>query len=234
MRALHCWDVDVEEALKIQETLRSKVILEMTSSKVKTVAGGDVAYLERDKLIGAIVVLSLPELKPVDTAAVYGKTSFPYTPGLLSFREGPILIRAYQKLKIRPDVMMFDGQGIAHPRGFGLASHLGLWLNRPSIGCTKTPLIRSPISVGTLKGNFQPIRLGGMEVGVALRTKNHVKPIFVSPGHRMDLKTAVQLALSTCQGFRIPEPIRRAHFVANLTRRVTSRILSPKPFEILL
>jgi deoxyribonuclease V len=141
----------------------------------------------------------------------YGKIPFRYIPGLLSFREGPILVKTFQKLKIKPDLMIYDGQGIAHPRGFGLASHLGLWLDLPSIGCAKTPLLGEFISPGPSQGSFELIRREGKEVGVVLRTKDKIKPLFISPGHRIDLLTSIQIILTTCQGFRIPEPLRRAH-----------------------
>ena len=163
---------------------------------------------------GAIVVLSLPQMETLDIARAYGKVSFPYIPGLFSFREGPILIKAFQRLKIKPDVMLYDGQGIAHPRGFGLASHMGLWFNLPSIGCAKTPLLDEFTSPGSSKGSFELIRREGKEVGVVLRTKDNVKPLFVSPGHRIDLPTSIQVILKSCQGFRIPEPLRQAHHIS--------------------
>jgi deoxyribonuclease V len=211
MKTFHSWKVDVEEAIQIQEALKDRVILRKTFSEVRTIGGGDVAYSNRNQLFGAIVVLSLPKMEVLDKAGAHGKISFPYIPGLLGFREGPILIKAFQRLKVKPDVMIYDGQGIAHPRRFGLASHMGLWFDLPSIGCTKTPLLSIPISVGDLKGDFEYIRKNGKELGAVLRTKEKVKPIFISPGHRIDLLTSIQLVLATCRGFRIPEPLRRAH-----------------------
>jgi deoxyribonuclease V len=137
---------------------------------------------------------------------------------LVSFREGPILVNTFQKLKIKPDVMIYDGQGIAHPRGIGLASHMGLWLDLPSIGCTKNPLLNDFICPGPLKGSFELIRREGKEVGAVLRTKEKVKPLFVSPGHRIDLRTSIQIVLTTCPRFRIPEPLRRAHELSRFVR----------------
>jgi deoxyribonuclease V len=204
--------VNIEEAIRIQESLKDRVILENTFSKIKTIGGGDVAYSKkRDRLFGAIVVLSFSQMETLDIAMAYGKISFPYIPGLLSFREAPILIKTFQKLKIRPDLMIYDGQGIAHPRGFGLASHLGLWLDLPSIGCAKTPLLDEFISPGLSKGSFELIQREGKEVGAVLRTREKIKPLFISPGHRIDLLTSIQIILTACQGFRIPEPLRRAH-----------------------
>ena len=129
----------------------------------------------------------------------------------MSFREGPILIKTFQRLEIKADVMIYDGQGIAHPRGMGLASHMGLWFDLPSIGCAKTPLLSEFIPPGPSKGNFQLIQREGKEVGAVLRTREKVNPLFISPGHRIDLLTTIQLILESCRGFRFPEPLRKAH-----------------------
>ncbi len=212
MNPLHPWKVTVKEAILIQEGLKDKIILKKDFSKVETVGGGDVAYSKNgDRLFGAIAVLSFPDMGIVDMASADGKIPFPYVPGLLSFREGPILIKTFEKLKRRPDVMIFDGQGIAHPRRIGLASHIGLWLDLPAIGCAKTPLLMDFISPGLTKGSFEWIHQEGKKVGAVLRTKEKVKPLFVSPGHRIDLTTSIQLILESCRGFRVPEPLRKAH-----------------------
>jgi len=215
MKNLHPWKVSVEEAIQIQKNLRDLIILKRTFSRVRTIGGGDVAYSKkRNLLFGTMVILSFPQMQTLDIATGYGKIPFPYIPGLLTFREGPILIKIFQKLKIRPDVMIFDGQGIAHPRGVGLASHLGLWLDLPSIGCAKTPLLEGFVSPGLSKGSFKLIHREGKEVGAVLRTRDKVKPLSVSPGHQIDLSTSIQLILESCQGFRIPEPLRQAHHVS--------------------
>ena len=215
MKPLHSWNVSVEEAIQIQEVLKDLIILIRPSSTVKTIGGGDVAYSKKgDLLFGAMVVLSFPDMKILDSATANGKIPFPYIPTLLSFREGPILIKTFKNLKIKPDVMIYDGQGIAHPREMGLASHMGLWLDLPSIGCAKTPLIDKVTSPGSLKGNVAWIQREGKKVGAVLRTKERVKPVFVSPGHRIDLMTSIRIVLESCQGFRIPEPLRRAHQLA--------------------
>jgi len=212
MKKLHSWNVSVEEAIQIQEALKDQIILKKPFSKVRTIGGGDVAYSKNEnRLFGAIVVLSFPDMEILDMATADGKIPFPYIPNLLSFREGPILIKTFQKLKIKADVMIYDGQGIAHPRGMGLASHMGLWFDLPSIGCAKTPLLSEFIPPGPSKGNFQLIQREGKEVGAVLRTKDNVKPLFISPGHRIDLLTSIQVVLTTCQRYRIPEPLRRAH-----------------------
>jgi deoxyribonuclease V len=212
VKPLHPWNVSVEEAIQIQEALKDRIILKKTFSKVRTMGGGDVAYSKNGNLLfGAIVVLSFPDMEILDMATADGKIPFPYIPNLLSFREGPILIKTFQRLKIKADVMIWDGQGIAHPRGLGLASHLGLWFDLPSIGCAKTPLLDEFISPGPSRESFEWIQKEGKKVGAVLRTKDNVKPLFISPGHRIDLQTTIQLILESCQGFRFPEPLRKAH-----------------------
>jgi deoxyribonuclease V len=220
MKLLHSWKVNVDEAIQIQENLRQRVISENNFTEVKTIGGADVAYsIEGDCLIGAMAVFSYPKLESLDSAMVYGKIHFPYIAGLLGFREGPILIKTFQDLKIKPDLMIYDGHGLAHPRGMGLASHMGLWFDLPSIGCAKTPLLNEVILPGPLKGSFEVIRREGKEVGAILRTKDKVKPLFISTGHRIDLQTSIQFILTTCKGFRHPEPLRRAHQLTRLIRK---------------
>ena len=212
MKPLHSWKVTPERAIRIQENLRSRIILRKTFLEVKTIAGGDVSYQkEGNFLFGAMVVLSFPQMETLDVATARGEISFPYLPGLLTFREGPILIKTFQKLSLRPDILIFDGQGIAHPRGIGLATHLGIWFNLPSIGCAKTPLLGGSPIPRSRRGSFESIQKDGNVVGVVLRTKDRVRPVFVSPGHRVDLPTSIRVVLECCQGFRIPEPLRLAH-----------------------
>jgi len=212
MKTLHSWKVSVEEAIQIQKALRDRLILKNTLKEVRRIGGGDVAYpKDRNFLFAAVVVLSFPKMETIEIVTARGEIPFPYIPGLLSFREAPILIKAFQQLEIKPDVMIYDGQGIAHPRGFGLASHMGLWLDLPAIGCTKTPLVGDFIYPGSSKGSFELIQKEGKEVGAVLRTREKVKPLFVSPGHRIDLQMSIQIILTTCSRFRIPEPLRKAH-----------------------
>jgi deoxyribonuclease V len=219
MKPLHSWNVSSKKAIQIQETLRDTVILKKSFSNVRTVGGGDVAYARNeDRLVGAIVVLSFPQMETLEVATATGKTSFPYIPGLLTFREGPILLKAFQKLEMKPDIMIFDGQGIAHPRGLGLASHMGLCLDLPSIGCAKTPLIGEFAMPGPRRGDFESIRKGEKGLGAVLRTRDGVNPLFVSPGHCLDLRTSIQIILACCRGFRIPEPLRLAHQLSRLQR----------------
>jgi deoxyribonuclease V len=217
MKKLHPWKVDINKAFRIQEELRNQVVLRKTFPKVRTIGGADVAYSKnKNQLLGAITVLSFDQMETLDIATAYGKIPFPYIPGLLSFREGPILVKIFQKLKIKPDIMIYDGQGIAHPKGFGLASYLGLWFELPSIGCAKTPLLDEFIYPGPSKGSFELIKREEKEVCAVLRTKDNLKPLFISPGHRIDLITSIQIILTTCQGFRIPEPLRRAHHMTKM------------------
>lgn len=217
---LHPWNVTPRQAIRIQKTLAGLVVLKRTFSGIESIGGADAAYSGKGEAVGAIVILSFPELEVVETAMATKKSTFPYIPGLLSFREGPVLIKAFEKLKARPDVLILEGQGLAHPRRFGLASHLGVWLNLPTVGCTKTPLLKYSTSVGTSKGDVQYLSRDGEKVGAILRTKQGVKPVFVSPGHLIDLETSIQLILGSCIRFRMPQPLRLAHQVACALKRV--------------
>jgi len=212
MKPLHSWEVSIEEAIRIQENLKDRLIPKKTFSSPKTIGGADVAYsTNKNFLFGAIAVLSYPEMKLIDTATAKGEISFPYLPGLFSFREGPILVKAFQGLRVKPDLLIFGGHGTAHPRGLGLASHMGLWFNLPSIGCARTPLLKEFDYPCLSRGSFEWIFLKGKKVGAVLRTKRGVKPVFVSPGHRIDLMTSIPIVLAACQRYRIPEPLRFAH-----------------------
>ncbi len=225
MKPLHHWKVTPEQAIQIQENLRHRIVLKPTFSRASTIGGADVSYpKEGNFLFGAVVVLSLSKMEVLDIGTARERSRFPYLPGLFAFREGPVLIKAFQKLRVRPDVLIFDGQGIAHPREMGLATHLGIWFDLPSIGCAKTPLLRELPIPSPAKGSYELIKKEGREVGAVLRTRDGGKPVFVSPGHRIDLSTSIQLVLDACRGFRIPEPLRWAHQVSrNLLRGAQSR-----------
>ncbi len=215
MKPLHPWDVTIEEAIRIQEDLKGSIVLENRFLKWKTIAGADASYSRHHPLLwGTIAVLTYPELELLDQVTVEGEVNFPYIPGLFSFREGPVLLKAFQKLKIKPDLILFDGHGIAHPRGIGLASHLGLWLDLPSIGCARTSLIKESTAPEKEKGSVRWIYREGEKVGAALRTREGVNPLFVSPGHRIDLMTSLRIVLSTCKTYRLPEPLRKAHQIS--------------------
>ncbi len=214
-----------KEAVQIQQRLREKVVLKPPLGFFPhLVAGTDVSYSREDKMFYAVVVvLELKSLSLIEKQVVIGRTEFPYIPGLLSFREAPFLIKAIAKLKHRPEVILVDGQGIAHPRRIGLASHLGVLLQIPTIGCAKSRLVGTYGHLPDRAGFYSILKDKGEEVGIVLRTRRGVKPIFVSPGHLMDIKTAYQLVIRCLKGYRLPEPIRMAHIVANQTRLAVTR-----------
>jgi len=220
-RQLHSWEVTPGEAREIQNRLRGRVELADRIGQVRHVAGADVAFdLRRGRAIAGVVVFRFPELDEVERAAVSRPLAFPYVPGLLSFREAPALLEAFARLRHSPDVIFCDGQGYAHPRRFGIACHLGLLLNRPTIGCAKSRLIGEHSEPPRRAGGRAPLREGGETIGVVLRTREGVKPIYVSQGHRVSLERAVELVLAVCDGFRIPKPTRVAdHFVEEVKRK---------------
>lgn len=227
-RTLHSWNPSPARAAMIQRGLRRRLRLSPLRSAPRLVAGADASYRERGGLFfAAVVVFSLKPWRLVEQAYAWGRVSFPYIPGLLSFREAPVLLRAFAKLSARPDVVIFDSQGIAHPRGLGLAAHMGLLLGTPSIGCAKSRLVGSFREPASAAGSRRPLLFEGKRVGTVLRTREGVKPVFVSPGHLMDHRGAVHLVLRCARGFRLPEPTRQAHILVNAIRRertATARI----------
>ncbi|UCF77948.1 MAG: endonuclease V [Candidatus Eiseniibacteriota bacterium] len=212
VRKLHDWDLDSSGARQLQYELASLIEVRALPSRISSVAGADVALEASTARAGAaIAVLSFPDLALRELVTAEGKVRFPYVPGLLTFREGPILIEALKKLSSRPDVILFDGQGIAHFRGMGIASHVGLFAGLPTVGCAKSPLLKPGREPGPKRGATSPIRREGHLVGVALRTRSNVRPVYVSPGHLADVSSSVRLVLDCCTRFRIPEPLRVAH-----------------------
>ena len=208
------------DAIELQRRLRSKVKLLPLKRAVAKVGGVDVSFsMESDELWAAVVIYKYPELVEVESKWVKGRAHFPYIPGLLSFRELPHIIEAIGKLKTLPDVIICDGQGIAHPRGLGIASHLGIMLNCPTIGCAKTRLIGEYSEPGPLKGDYSLLKVGKKTVGVVLRTRDNVRPVFVSPGHMITLDQSIDIIIKTCPKYRIPEPIRSAHNLVNRLRK---------------
>ncbi len=212
--------ISPKDAILLQQKLRQQVVLKPPSDfSPKLVAGTDVSYSRKEDIFYAVVViLELPGLRLIERQVVIGKTTFPYIPGLLSFREAPFLIEAIKKLKTKPDVILVDGQGIAHPRRMGLASHLGVCLDLPTIGCAKSRLIGEYSAVPETPGEYSLLKDKGEDVGIVLRTRKGVKPIFVSPGHLMDIKTAYHIVMQCLKGYRLPEPTRLAHIEANRAR----------------
>jgi deoxyribonuclease V len=211
---LHSWDLTPEEAARVQSDLQQRLILRWDNRPVHSIGGVDVS-VKTDTARAAIVVLSYPELKPIEAAVSDAPLVFPYIPGLLSFREGPAVLLAWSKLQNQPDLLMFDGQGIAHPRGIGIAAQMGLWLERPTIGVAKSRLYGRHAEVGPQSGDRADLLdKNGNLIGTVLRTREKTNPLYVSPGHLMDVEHATQFVLDCCTGYRLPEPTRWAHKVA--------------------
>lgn len=196
-------------AKRVQEFLRKKVTLAPIPMPPRYIAGGDAAF-KKDKIVAVISLFSYPELEPLEDCIHVDLLRFPYIPGYLSFREGPCFIKAYKALKRKPDIMIFDGQGIAHPRGLGIASHMGVLLKVPTVGCAKSKLVGSYVEPGPLRGDWSYLLNGDETVGAVVRTKDHVKPLFVSPGNLTDILSSIHIILGCTKGYRMPEPIRRA------------------------
>lgn len=217
---VHDWTMTPREAVELQKTLRERVRLTPLKKRIETIAGADISFNKYSPVIYAgIVVLRLPELEVVEEVGIVSETRFPYVPGLLSFREAPSVLEAWAKLKTEPDAMMFDGQGVAHPRRVGIASQVGLFINRPTLGCAKSVLVGKYQEPGEERGSWSEMIDKGEVVGAAVRTKTRVKPIYVSPGHLIDLEGAIELTLACDGGYRQPEPTRRAHLLVNELRR---------------
>src|SRR5215208_518453 len=217
---LHEWSLTPREAVELQKKLRERVRIEPLKRKVETVAGADISFNKFEPTIyTGIVVLRLPALEVVEEVGIVSETKFPYVPGLLSFRESPSVLEAWAKLKTEPDAVMFDGQGLAHPRRVGIASHVGLIINRPTLGCAKSVLVGKYEEPAEERGQWTELVDKNEVVGAALRTKAKVQPIFVSPGHLIDLEGALRLTLECDGGYRQPEPTRRAHLLVNALRR---------------
>lgn len=220
MNQLHDWNLSPTEAVALQNELRSQVQIQPLEFEPRLVAGADISFdIGSDTVHAGIVVLSFPELEIVEEHGIQTTTTFPYVPGLLSFREAPAILQVWAGLKNKPDVLVLDGQGIAHPRRMGIASHIGLWLRIPTIGCGKTLLCGRYEGLGEKRGEFAPLIHRKEVVGAALRTKDKVNPVFISPGHLCDLESAISLILRCNGGLKIPEPTRRAHLFVNRLRR---------------
>jgi len=234
------WDVTPREAREIQERLRVQWVGEDKFRKIRTVAGLDASFVlvgsqalkkpaglwgrlrEANRAIGCVVMYRFPEMEELQRAHAILPLEFPYVPGLLSFREIPVLLEALRKLHELPDLLFCDAHGYAHPRRLGLASHLGIVLDRPSIGCAKSILIGKHGTLGSLAGSWTPLideKAGGERIGVALRTRRDTRPIYVSQGHRVSLEAAVELALEVSDGYRVPRPTRDADRYAGEVKR---------------
>jgi deoxyribonuclease V len=211
---LHNWNLTPQEAVSIQTEFRNRLVLKWEDRPVSTIAGADVS-IQGEFTRAAIVVLHYPDLAPLEAAVEDAPLVFPYIPGLLAFREGPAVLAAWHKLQSRPDLLMFDGQGIAHPRGVGIAAHMGLWLERPTIGVAKSRLYGLHTEVGPKRGDrANLLDTKGNVIGAVLRTREESNPLYISPGHLMDLEHAVEFVMACTTEYRLPEPTRWAHKVA--------------------
>ncbi|MEE8391965.1 MAG: deoxyribonuclease V [Anaerolineae bacterium] len=209
----HPWDVSPAEAREIQRQLCRRVVIEALNCWPETVVGIDVGVKGKQMRAG-VVLYSYPELLPLQATTAEMPVSFPYVPGLLAFREGPVVLAALEQLDEQPDVLMFDAQGLAHPRRMGLATHLGVLLDVPAVGCAKSRLCGTYVEPDEQKGSWVPLVDGDQVIGAVVRTRDGVRPVFVSVGHRVDLETAVSLVLGCTTRYRLPEPTRWAHRVA--------------------
>ncbi len=212
---LHPWTLDQDEAKRLQDHLRERLVLAWDGRPVTTVGGVDVG-LAGDQARAAIVVFRYPDLRPLVSVTAGVPLVFPYIPGLLAFREGPAVLAAWEKLPLKPDLLMFDGQGIAHPRGLGIASHMGLWLERPTIGVAKSRLYGRHAEVGPHPGDWVPLtdpRDPTHVIGAALRTRERANPLYISPGNLIDVPHALELVMACGRSYRLPEPTRWAHKV---------------------
>lgn len=236
LREIHRWDVTPEEARRIQEELRGRVVRKDDFATethrrgglargIRRVAGADVAFDFRGRgtsegqAVAGVIVYSFPELREIERAWAERPLEFPYVPGLLSFRELPALLAAMAKLRAEPDVVFCDAQGYAHPRRFGLACHLGVLLHRATVGCAKSRLIGEHQEPGRAAGSWAALVDAGETIGAVVRTRAGVKPLYVSPGHRVSLQSAIELVMAVCDGYRIPKPTREAdHFVEQLKK----------------
>jgi len=214
------WNVTPREAMRLQESLRERVELEDRFGDIRYVAGADLAFDPATEVAFAgVIVYRFPNLEEVERRMARRKLRFPYVPGLLSFRECPILLAAFARLKTEPDLVLIDGHGRAHPRRFGIACHIGILFDKPTIGCAKSRLVGEHQDPDRRAGSTSPLMLEGERLGVVLRTRDNVRPIYVTTGHRVSPDTAVGLVKQCLDGFRIPKPTREAdHYVRDLRR----------------
>jgi deoxyribonuclease V len=220
IRHLHPWDVTSQEAVQIQEALRGQLHHRGLGRPIRYVAGADVASAKKFRTVwAAVVVYSYPELHRIESVWAKDTTQFPYISGLLSFREIPPILRAFEFLEIEPDPILCDGQGIAHPRGFGLASHLGVLTGKATVGCAKTRLVGAFSEVGKNRGDFTGLLFQNRQMGAVVRTRTGVKPLFVSPGYGITVEEAIEVVLRCATSYRIPEPIRQADILVRGLRR---------------
>ncbi len=217
---LHEWPTTREEAYAIQEEMAGRVELYANTQSPQLIAAVDTAYgYNAGTLFAAVVVTTFPEIEIVERTYHYGPLNFPYTPGLFYFREGPVIIEALGRVNSDPDLVIIHGHGLAHPKRCGMACSIGLTFDKPTIGCTRKLLTGYHRPVGEAKGSCQPIMIRSKEVGLVYRSKDNVKPIFISPAYKCDLNQAKEIIVQNLRGYRLPEPLRLAHLFANKFRR---------------
>lgn len=212
------WPKTIEQARKIQESLAAKVRCVPLRKKPKLIAGVDAAFSE-NQVFAAACLFAFPDLALLDEVCIVSPVSFPYISGYLSFREGEAIIHALRLLKAKPELILVDGQGIAHPRGLGIASHIGVLLDLPTVGCAKSRLVGEFETPGWERGAHSFLHYHETIVGAVVRTRDYVRPLFISPGHKVSPKNAMEIVLQTTCGFRIPEPLRRADFLSKQVKR---------------
>ncbi|MCB0581563.1 MAG: deoxyribonuclease V [Phaeodactylibacter sp.] len=216
----HGWNLSPTEAVNLQRQLREKISLSPFAGPIRHIGGADLSYNKgSDEFYAGIVVLDYESMETVAHSTVIRRSPFPYIPGLLSFREIPSLMEAWERLPFQPEVIAFDGHGIAHPRRMGIAAHFGLLADKPTIGCAKKRLTGKYEEPPRRRGAYTPILDGEETLGFALCTKDGIKPVFVSPGHRMGLEQSREVMLHCARGYKIPEPTRQAHLLVNRLRR---------------
>lgn len=217
---LHVWPKEQSEALKIQYHLKNRIITTGSLDHIESIAGVDTAFDHATNTLNAAVcVYSYPHLIEQERVTASMPAVFPYVPGLHAFREGPVILRAFSQLRDKPDVIIFAAHGIAHPRRFGMASHLGLILDTPSVGCSRKLLTGRHEEIGLHKGEKTPLMIADKQVGIVYRSREKVKPIFISPGHKCGIEEAADLVIKCLIEYRVPEPLRAAHRLANHIKR---------------
>lgn len=223
VRTLHPWDIDVQEAIRLQRTLSHIVTLRGRISAFHLVAGCDVAYDHFQGLVfGGVVIWDLRDQDVREAVVVQRALTFPYIPSLLSFREAPVVLEALAQLKEEPEVILVDGQGIAHPRGIGLATHLGLHVRVPTVGCAKSRLVGDHDTPGLQRGDYVWLISDGRQIGAVVRSRAGVRPVYVSPGNKISVEGALRVFLACLGQFRLPEPLRQAHLLVERRKRRAS------------
>lgn len=221
LKISHPWNLNSQDAKKLQEKLKKRVSLKNGFKEIETICGVDVAFNETHAYAAA-VVLSYPNLEVIEEKSSEAVLNYPYIPGLLAFREGPAILSCLDKIENEPNLLILDGQGIAHPRGLGIASHIGVIFGKSTIGCAKSKFIGQYEKPDRKRGGFSFLFNDNKKIGIVLRTRTDVKPVFVSPGHLIDLQTSAKIVLASSTKYRIPEPLR----IADKGSRKLAKVLS--------